>query len=113
MKTKSELKLIRFNGGIVIEQGEKTGLWHELSKNKVLYLMFLPVAVYYLIFAYLPMSGIVVAFKDFNYRDGLFFSPWNGLKNFEYLNSLAFFLYFTTLFNGGLASFYCHTVPAS
>ena len=68
-----------------MEQGKKNGLWHELSKNKVLYLMFLPVAVYYLIFAYLPMSGIVVAFKDFNYRDGLFFSPWNGLKNFEYL----------------------------
>lgn len=64
---------------------EKNGFWHELSKNKVLYLLFLPVAIYYLIFAYLPMSGIVVAFKDFNYRDGLFFSPWNGLKNFEYL----------------------------
>lgn len=47
--------------------------------------MFIPVALYYLFFAYLPMSGIVVAFKDFNYRDGLFFSPWNGWKNFEYL----------------------------
>ena len=68
-----------------MEQGKKTGMWHEISKNKVLYLMFIPVAVYYLIFAYLPMSGIVVAFKDFNYRDGLFLSPWNGLRNFEYL----------------------------
>ncbi|HEY8462532.1 MAG TPA: ABC transporter permease subunit [Bacillota bacterium] len=68
-----------------LKNPEKNGFWHELSKNKVLYLLFLPVAIYYLIFAYLPMSGIVVAFKDFNYRDGLFFSPWNGLKNFEYL----------------------------
>ena len=60
-------------------------LLREIQKNKTLYLMFLPVAIYYVLFAYLPMSGIVVAFKEFNYRDGLFLSPWNGLKNFEYL----------------------------
>lgn len=65
----------------------KGGFFHELSKNKVLYLMFIPVAVYFLVFAYFPMSGIIVAFKEFNYRDGLFFSPWSGLKNFEYLYS--------------------------
>jgi putative aldouronate transport system permease protein len=63
----------------------KTGFWHEISRNKILYLMFVPMVVYFVIFAYLPMSGIMVAFKDFNYRDGLFFSPWNGLRNFEYL----------------------------
>ncbi|HEX3043449.1 MAG TPA: ABC transporter permease subunit [Bacillota bacterium] len=63
----------------------KSSFLHEIKKNKVLYLIFLPVAIYYLVFAYLPMAGIVVAFKEFNYRDGLFFSPWNGLKNFEYL----------------------------
>lgn len=64
---------------------QKNGFRHEILKNKVLYLMFLPIVIYYLLFAYLPMTGIVVAFKEFNYRDGLFFSPWNGLKNFEYL----------------------------
>ena len=63
---------------------KKSGFWHELAKNKVLYVMFLPVAVYYLIFAYLPMTGIVMAFKEFNYRNGIWFSPWNGLKNFEF-----------------------------
>ncbi|MDC7242187.1 MAG: ABC transporter permease subunit [Spirochaetales bacterium] len=61
------------------------GFLHEINKNKVLYLMFLPTAIWYLLFRYLPMAGIVVAFKNFNYRDGLFFSPWIGLKNFEYL----------------------------
>jgi putative aldouronate transport system permease protein len=66
-------------------QNKKKEFGRELCQNKVLYLMFLPVAVYYLVFAYLPMSGMVVAFKDFNYRDGIYFSPWNGLKNFEYL----------------------------
>jgi putative aldouronate transport system permease protein len=63
---------------------KKPGFFHELSKNKVLYLMFLPVAVYYILFAYVPMLGIVVAFKDFNYRDGILFSPWNGVDNFRY-----------------------------
>lgn len=61
------------------------GIFSEIRKNKILYLMFLPVAVYYLCLAYFPMAGIVVAFKEFNYRDGLFLSPWNGWKNFEYL----------------------------
>jgi ABC-type polysaccharide transport system permease subunit len=42
---------------------KKPGFFHELSKNKVLYLMFLPVAVYYILFAYVPMLGIVVALR--------------------------------------------------
>ncbi|QMV40988.1 ABC transporter permease [Cohnella cholangitidis] len=56
----------------------------ELRKNWPLYTMFLPIAVYFLIFAYAPMAGIVMAFKDFNYRGGIFGSPWNGFDNFEY-----------------------------
>lgn len=56
----------------------------DLWKNKVLYLMFLPTALWYAIFRYYPMAGIVVAFKKYNYRDGIFGSPWNGFKNFEY-----------------------------
>ena len=34
---------------------------------------------------YLPLSGIILAFKKYNIRDGIFGSAWNGLKNFEYL----------------------------
>ena len=37
----------------------------ELKKNWALYLMILPVIAYYIIFAYIPMSGVVLAFKDF------------------------------------------------
>jgi putative aldouronate transport system permease protein len=62
----------------------KQGILYELSKNKVLYLMFIPVAAFFLTFYYLPISGIVLAFKEFNYRDGIFRSPWNGFKNFEF-----------------------------
>jgi putative aldouronate transport system permease protein len=46
--------------------------------------MFVPVAIYYILFNYLPIGGIVLAFKDFNYHDGILRSPWNGLKNFEF-----------------------------
>ena len=56
----------------------------ELAKNRLLYLMFLPVAVYFIVLAYIPMAGIVVAFKEFNYRDGIYKSPWIGLTNFRY-----------------------------
>jgi putative aldouronate transport system permease protein len=48
--------------------------------------MFLPIGIFYLVFAYFPMTGIIVAFKNLNYRDGIFFSPWiePWYKNFEF-----------------------------
>jgi putative aldouronate transport system permease protein len=63
---------------------KKEGFLNELAKNKILYLMFLPIFVYYLLFAYLPMTGIVMAFKEFNNRAGIWLSPWIGFKNFEF-----------------------------
>jgi putative aldouronate transport system permease protein len=60
------------------------GLFAELARHWQLYLLFLPVAVYFLIFAYVPMTGVAVAFKDFNYQQGIWGSPWNGLENFRY-----------------------------
>jgi putative aldouronate transport system permease protein len=62
----------------------KNGFFSELKRNKTLYLMFMPVAIWYIAFRYYPMAGIVVAFKNYNYRDGIFNSPWNGFDNFEY-----------------------------
>lgn len=50
-----------------------------------LYLMLLPGGIYLIINNYMPMAGIVVAFKKYNYRKGIFGSDWNGLKNFAFL----------------------------
>jgi putative aldouronate transport system permease protein len=50
-----------------------------------LYLMFLPGMVYLIINNYLPMFGLVIAFKKVNYSLGILNSPWYGLKNFTYL----------------------------
>ncbi len=49
------------------------------------YLMMVPGLVYLLVNNYVPMAGIVVAFRKFNLKDGLFGSPWVGLDNFQYL----------------------------
>ncbi len=54
-----------------------------LEKN-LLYLMILPAVLYFFVFAYLPMGGIVVAFKQYSYSGGIFGSPWNGFDNFKF-----------------------------
>jgi len=57
---------------------------HDIRKHKVLYAMFLPVTIYFIIFAYVPMTGIILAFKDYNFTGGIWGSPWSGWSNFEY-----------------------------
>lgn len=57
----------------------------QLMRHKLLLLMLLPALVYVILFAYLPMFGVVLAFKDFNYLDGIFGSKWAGLDNFKFL----------------------------
>ena len=57
----------------------------RLKRNLPLYLMFLPGALYLLINNYIPMGGLIVAFKQYNVRNGLFGSKWIGLKNFKFL----------------------------
>ncbi len=57
----------------------------DIKNNGSLLLMSLPAVVYFIMFAYIPMFGIVIAFKNFNYAQGILGSPWAGLKNFEFL----------------------------
>ena len=47
--------------------------------------MFLPCAVYYFIFDYIPMGGVIIAFKDYSIRDGILGSPWIGMGHFDTL----------------------------
>ena len=56
----------------------------DLKDNRVKWLMILPAAVVVILMCYIPMAGIVLAFKEFNYHDGIFGSPWAGFRNFEY-----------------------------
>lgn len=64
---------------------KKKTRWYYFKKNLPLTIMALPALILLFLFKYLPMSGIILAFKRYNVRDGIFGSAWNGLKNFEYL----------------------------
>ena len=63
----------------------KNRFLEAIRKHWILYLMFLPGAVYLIINNYIPMAGLVVAFKDYSAKRGLWGSNWAGLKNFEFL----------------------------
>jgi putative aldouronate transport system permease protein len=57
----------------------------KAKKNRLLYLMMIPGLLYLLINNYLPMFGMVIAFKNINFAKGIFASDWVGFQNFEYL----------------------------
>ena len=59
-----------------------------IRKNYDLYLLLLPAMLYYFIFCYIPMGGVMIAFKDYNIFEGIFNSPWAGLKYFHEMVAL-------------------------
>lgn len=66
-------------------------LWRHICRNWGLYLLLLPAVILMICFTYIPMFGIVIAFKDFTPAAGIFGSPWAGWKYFqEYFNSYQF-----------------------
>lgn len=65
---------------------------NDFIRNKELYLMIIPVVVFYLIFHYGPMYGAMIAFKDFKPQRGILGSDWVGLKHFaNFLTNPSFF----------------------
>lgn len=63
----------------------------DLKRNKVKYLMILPVIIYLLVFCYKPMYGIIIAFKKYRPALGIFNSPWVGVKYFKQFFSDPYF----------------------
>ncbi|MEK3910210.1 sugar ABC transporter permease [Paenibacillus sp. FSL H7-0331] len=59
--------------------------WKKLRRYSVLFIMMVPGLLYLFINNYLPMLGIVIAFKDINFTKGILNSDWIGFKNFEFL----------------------------
>lgn len=66
---------------------KKTFYGREMRKriydHRYLYILLLPLIAFYLIFSYVPMYGVTLAFKTFNYSKGLFGSDWNNFQNFK------------------------------
>ncbi|MDN4527400.1 ABC transporter permease [Fictibacillus fluitans] len=79
---------------ISVKKKKKTRLQRlkrDFNRGKYVYLMLAPVVLYYLIFHYWPMIGIVISFQDYIPGTGFFESPWVGLKHFtEFFQSFYF-----------------------
>ena len=72
-----------------LERNPSYILWGKVIQkdfrvNKSVYLLLLPVLVYYFVFCYVPMYGALIAFKDFSPKLGILGSKWAGLKHFMY-----------------------------
>ena len=63
----------------------KRGFLHEMKQNGFLYLLTVPGILFFIVFSYVPMFGLVIAFQNFSMRYGIFGSSFNGLANFQFL----------------------------
>ncbi|MEK8132837.1 ABC transporter permease subunit [Paenibacillus filicis] len=61
------------------------GLWAELSRNRIMFLMIAPAILFFIVFSYMPMIGIYLAFTKFSFDGGIFGSPFIGMENFKFL----------------------------
>ena len=83
-------------------------LFNNILKHPSLYLMILPVLAYYIIFCYLPMYGVLIAFENYNPVKGILGSEWVGFENFiNFFSDRDFFRVFrnTLSINLGLLIF--------
>jgi putative aldouronate transport system permease protein len=79
MKSELQLEMIAYT-----KKGRLRSIWEEVRKNYALYIMMLPAMIIFFLLSYLPMPGIILAFKNYNVVDNIFGSPWNGLDNFKF-----------------------------
>ncbi|MFI3238342.1 MAG: ABC transporter permease subunit [Lachnospiraceae bacterium] len=80
---------------MVKKEKTKKNIFQKLHKDykehKMLYLMIIPVVLYYMVFEYGPIAGVLIAFKDYRPARGIFGSDWIGFKNFiTFFNSYYF-----------------------
>lgn len=67
-----------------VKKGKLKKVFNDLNKNKVYLTLTAPVLIYTFIFCYVPMFGVIIAFKSFQYNLGFFKSPWVGFNNFKF-----------------------------
>ena len=65
------------------KKARRSKMIREILRDWEIYLMLLPVVAYYVIFHYIPLYGIQIAFKDYWANKGIWGSPWIGFENFE------------------------------
>lgn len=80
------------NKGDALMTKKQKSLRVIISKYKYLYIMLLPCVVYFIVFKYIPMSGMLLGFKEFSFTKGILTSPWTGNYGFKYF--IEFFQYY-------------------
>lgn len=85
----------------------------SMSKYWQMYLLLIPVIVYYIVFKYMPMVGAQIAFKNFSFRKGIWGSAWVGMAHFErfFSSSQAISIIWNTLYLGFLTIIFCFPMP--
>jgi len=76
---------MKSNKALVVEKPMRLNKRKFDIDNFQLWLLAIIPTFFVILFCYVPMGGIIIAFKDYNYRDGIFGSPWIGFKNFEFM----------------------------
>ncbi len=77
--------------GVPKKKANRQSMKSYMKNNWQLYVMILPAVIFFLVFSYLPMYGIQIAFKDYRAVDGIAGSPWVGLKHFKTFFSAYYF----------------------
>lgn len=73
-------------GNLLITKAKRRSeIFREIKKNQLIYLMILPGLLYFIIYKYFPMYGLIIAFQDYKPYLGITGSPWVGLVHFERL----------------------------
>ena len=84
MKTEKSATLLNQEKVKKPKTNKKT-LLHRILVNRQIYLMLIPVVLFYIIYQYVPMYGVTLAWKDWRPKYGIMGSPWVGWKNFEWV----------------------------
>jgi len=80
-------------------EASKKGALYYLKRDWQLYALLFPGVIFYLLFRYLPMYGVVIAFKDYGIYTGILKSPWSGFKHFTaFFSSDDFIMLFKNTF---------------
>lgn len=72
----------------IFKKNKRSVLWRRIKRNRQIYLLLLPVLVFLIVYSYVPMYGITLAWKDYYRSKGILGSPWVGWENFELMFSM-------------------------
>jgi len=97
---KSSMQHLTSRGTVIRRRRTAKEIW----KNRHYYILLLPALLFFIFFHYVPMAGIILAFKDFSYSNGILGSEWVGLEHFRRLFESASF--YEVLSNTLIISFY-------